>query len=286
MLFQCIYTFNSLQQRIMCLFQEFWSHHFELFPFPEISLKANVLRSTKEPPIYYSNIFISFFSLAYLTPLSLAYISVSLSAILKWSPTLRLTATSQTKFDVWRSPKIGQMRVIPNTKNKYLKNKLGPLTSECIFILAKDPFWLKYIRMLGHQNQKEEENGILNLLARFSITAWIMQLCAPPMPPSAECRVSSVHRVSVECPLSVVECPSSDVESPSSVHRVSIECPSSAPRVSIECPSSVHRVTSTYTQRTLNVTRRSLDRHSTSLDGHSKDTLRSLDTRHSMGLVV
>ncbi len=30
-------------------------------------------------------------------------------------------------FDLGRSPKIGQMRVIPNSKNKYLKNKLGPL---------------------------------------------------------------------------------------------------------------------------------------------------------------
>ncbi len=36
-------------------------------------------------------------------------------------------ATSQKKFDLGRSPKIGQMRVIANSKNKYLKNKLGPL---------------------------------------------------------------------------------------------------------------------------------------------------------------
>ncbi len=33
----------------------------------------------------------------------------------------------QKEFDLGRSPKIGQMRVIPNSKNKYLKNKLGPL---------------------------------------------------------------------------------------------------------------------------------------------------------------
>ncbi len=36
-------------------------------------------------------------------------------------------STSQKKFDLGMSPKIGQMRVIPNSRKKYLKNKLGPL---------------------------------------------------------------------------------------------------------------------------------------------------------------
>ncbi len=30
-------------------------------------------------------------------------------------------------FDRGRSPKVGEMRVIPNSRKKYLKNKLGPL---------------------------------------------------------------------------------------------------------------------------------------------------------------
>ncbi len=33
------------------------------------------------------------------------------------------------KFDLGKSPKIGKMRVIPNSKNKYLKKKLGPLST-------------------------------------------------------------------------------------------------------------------------------------------------------------
>ncbi len=38
--------------------------------------------------------------------------------------------TCQKRFDLGRSPKIAQMRVIPNSRKKYLKNKLGPLLSK------------------------------------------------------------------------------------------------------------------------------------------------------------
>ncbi len=54
------------------------------------------------------------------------------------------------KFDLGRSPKIGQMRVIPNSKNKYLKKKLGPLITwyhhvTCIPIGSRTGYRLYYM---------------------------------------------------------------------------------------------------------------------------------------------
>ncbi len=115
----------------------------------------------------------------------------------------------------------------------------------------------------------------------------------PPIPPSVECRVSSVRRVSsAECRVSV-ECRVPSVEC-----RVSVECR----RVSVECPSSVHRVTSSVrqvtsewrtpqtqeghsmdTRWTLAVTWWTLDGHSTDTRRHSADTRRTLDdTRRTL----
>ncbi len=57
----------------------------------------------------------------------------------------KVLATSQ-KSDLGRSPKIGQMRVIPNSKNKYLKNKLGPLFDWSVWLcnqyVLDDTLWV------------------------------------------------------------------------------------------------------------------------------------------------
>ena len=50
------------------------------------------------------------------------------------------------KFDIWRSPKIGQIRVIPNSRKKHLKNKLGPLH---VNLACFNVTWLNYLAWLN-----------------------------------------------------------------------------------------------------------------------------------------
>ncbi len=97
---------------------------------------------------------------------------------------------------------------------------------------------------------------LITVILRWTELRWMEIYCymappTPPIPPSVECRVPSV------------------------------ECPSSVRRVSVECPSCVKVLLKT--RNVGDVTRRSLDEHSTSLGGHSTDTRGTLDgTRRTL----
>ncbi len=126
-----------------------------------LQLWYNIIKKRKKGPIYFSNIFISCLGLAYFSPLGwplrfkffcgtlvgpLTLLQQKMELLRctepreletmvflyftrfydYWSGSLVL-ATSQKKFDLRRSPKVGQMRIIPNSGKRYLKNKFGPL---------------------------------------------------------------------------------------------------------------------------------------------------------------
>ncbi len=58
---------------------------------------------------------------------------------------------SQKKFDLGSSPKIGQTRVISNSRKKYLKNKLGPLWSK-ISVVIHYNLYLIFLDILRPSN--------------------------------------------------------------------------------------------------------------------------------------